>query len=116
MNRLQGVVIWVALASFAAGIGVGMAAPVVASIIGERVDHDERYVDRLSAWCDLRPDQVRDLRAILSAFNDTKRAMNEDERQEWVVQADLVSAQKLMDQRILWILDEEQRKLYREGK
>jgi len=116
VSRLQGIVVAVALTSFAAGIGVGMAVPVVASIFGEQTDPDERYVERLREWCDLRPDQVRDLRAILSAFNEAKRSMNEDEREDWVVQGDLVKAQELMDRRILWILDEEQRGLYQEGK
>lgn len=118
MNRIEWLMVGVCLTSFGAGLGVGMAVPAAASVLRGRQGDEtsERFVEKFREQFELRPDQVRDLRAILLSFYDEKvRIATSADYAEWParLQAQLVQAEKQMDRRIVWILDDKQRAQYR---
>lgn len=114
----------IATAAFAAGFGAGLAAPAVASVLGEKRTETpaqrfvQTFIERFDEQFDLAPEQVRDLRAILlQNHNDevsiATNAMRHQQPYE-ETQRELMQAQRRMDERIQWILDDNQRRLYRE--
>lgn len=112
----------VAVANFAAGVGVGIAAPTALAAMREPapVNPDQQfvqsYVERFKEQFGLREEQIRDLRAILLQFyNDKIRIATSAGLAQWPValQTQLVQAQRQMEQRIECILDEGQRERYR---
>ena len=122
MSRVQWMLVAVAVANFAAGIGVGVAAPSALAAMREPAAENpdqqfvQSYVRRFQEQFELRPDQIRDLRAILLQFyNDKVRIATSAGYQQWpaALQTQLVQAQRQMEKRIDWILDEKQRELYR---
>ncbi len=119
MTRLRPVLLGVATTCLVAGIGIGLAVPVVreawaaAPADGER----EAFVARFRARYDLRDEQVRDLRAILLLRDDERlRIAQAFDLQQWPPEArsQLMNAQRRTDRRIEHILDERQLALYRQ--
>jgi len=120
VNRVEILMVAVSLTSFGAGLGVGMAAPQLSahSVWDERpgAEARERYIERYRERFDLRPDQIRDLRAILLSLHDEEvRITTGADYAEWPprLKNQLVQARQQADRRIVYILDEEQRAKYR---
>ena len=122
MTRMQWMLVAVAVANFAAGIGVGVAAPTALAAMREPVPGNpdqqfvQNYVQRFQEQFALRSDQIRDLRDILLQFyNDKVRIATSAGYQQWpaALQTQLVQAQRQMETRIEHILDESQRERYR---
>lgn len=67
MTNSRGWLLRTALACFAAGLAVGLAIPVaVAAFATPETQGDERYVEQMAKTYQLRPGQVRLLRAIMA--------------------------------------------------
>ena len=123
MTRVQWMMYAVAAVAFAAGFGTARAVPSLAAVLGEPEAESpaqffaRTFIERFDEQFDLRPDQVRDLRAILLQFyNDEVSIATNGARQQKPheeIRREIMQAQRLMDERIQWILDEDQRKLYR---
>ena len=123
MSRLNWMIGSVAVACFAAGVGVGMAVPAFAAT--SEVDTPsspeqqfvQGFVERFVERFDLDTDQVRDLRSILlQNYHEKVRIATTASLQQWPAElrSQLLKADSQMQRRLEWILDEEQRAQYRD--
>jgi hypothetical protein len=116
--RLRRAVVLLAAASFAAGVGVGLVAPlaVAAWSAPPGADRDADYVDRFAARYDLSEEQVRLLRAVHKLCDDEMMSIARSfDLHEWPREAHsrLVQAQRRKQQRVEYVLDDAQRERYR---
>lgn len=119
MTAAQRWVVVVALASFAAGLVVGLTSPAIVSAFSgpaELVDADEQFVREFATRYELSPQQTRLVRAVLTdrrrkreqiLFSDPQRLPPE-------LRSEYESAQRLADQLLYELLDERQQAKYRE--
>ncbi len=122
MNRLQRMLIVCSLASFVAGLGVGLAVPAAAASMSKKESEssDQRfvrdYVQRLDRLVGLSSEQVHVVRAILAKEREQQmqiRLAAPTQSLSPELQGALMRAKQQMDKRILHVLDDEQRAAYR---
>lgn len=101
-----------ALASFAAGVSVGLVVPRLLTSVeaSQAQDSSEDYIRQLTELCDLDARQIQDLRMILTTHEREKRELQRTYHDQFplIYREKFDMAGKRMDTRIRGILDETQ--------
>ena len=105
-----------ALASFAAGLSVGLVMPRLLHSVdaSKALDSAEDYIHQLTDLCDLSARQVQDLRMILTTHERELRELRRTYFDQFppIYREKYEMTDQLMDTRILGILDNRQREEY----
>ncbi len=105
-----------ALASFAAGLSVGLVMPRLLHSVdaSQAPDSAEEYIHQLTDLCDLSARQVQDLRMIMTTRERELRELGRTYFDQFppIYREQYEMTDQLMDTRILGILDDRQREEY----